>query len=195
MKNFITILLIFLATLPGFSQDIFIKTTTVANGVEKIEQKKLTDIDSTFKAQLGVTEYGTMGFSDSSIVISMTQNVYAQITNASKNLYTPGVSVGGISFVGDSIKITANGDYEINWDLSFSGSNADEYHISIFVNDVEEFAKGEAIRDMSTSNIGVSTSHTILSLILNDMICIRIKNVNNNNNATVVAGNLTAHKL
>ena len=137
--------------------------------------------------------YGTMGFADSSFSIPMTQNIYYPITNTANNLYITGVNYG-LTFAGDSIQVPETGNYEIEWDLSFSGSNTDLYHIEIFVDGVDQKGKGEGQRDMSSSNIGSSSGHTILSLTSLQWITLRIENTINNNDATVYAGNIVINK-
>lgn len=138
--------------------------------------------------------YGTQGFADSSITIAMTQNNYFAITNSGSNLYINGVANGDLVFTGDSVQVTTVGDYSILWDLSYSGANTDEYHIAIFVNNVEQAGKGEGIRDMTSSDIGLSAGHTILTIPATHWISLRIKNINNNNDATIIAGNLVVKK-
>ena len=137
--------------------------------------------------------YGTMGFADSSFSIPMTQNIYYPITNTANNLYITGVNYG-LTFAGDSIQVPEDGDYEIEWDLSYSGANTDLYHIEIFVDGVSSKGKGEGQRDMSSSNIGSSSGHTILSLTALQWITLRIENTINNNDATVYAGNIVINK-
>jgi hypothetical protein len=138
--------------------------------------------------------YGAQGFSDSSITIAMTQNIFYQISNPANTLYTNGVEQGDLVFTGDSIQIKTAGDYDVNWDISFSGANTDEYHIAVFINGIKQH-NAEAIRDMTGTSIGVITSHSFFSLSVDDWVCVKIKNVNNNNDATVYAGNLTIKKI
>ena len=137
--------------------------------------------------------YGTMGFADSSFSIPMTQNIYYPITNTANTLYITGVNYG-LTFAGDSIQVPEDGNYEIEWDLSYSGANTDLYHIEIFVDGVSSKGKGEGQRDMSSSNIGSSSGHTILSLTALQWITLRIENTINNNDATVYAGNIVINK-
>lgn len=140
------------------------------------------------------TSYGTIGFADSAATLTMTQNAYAQITNAWGTLFITGIN-DNLTFAGDSIQIETTGDYEINWDLSYSGANADEYHIELFVNNVGQSGKGETIRDMTSTSKGVSSGNTMLTITANHWVCLRISNVNNNNDATIYAGNINIKKL
>ena len=134
--------------------------------------------------------YGTMGFADSTVVLPCTQNVYCKIDNGyAAGIYTTGVN-SNLTFAGDSIQVPSTLDYKITWDLSYSGTNTDDYHIEIFINNVGQAGKGETHRDMTTSNVGHSGSSTILSLTANDWISLRIKNTQNANDPTVVAGNV-----
>lgn len=137
--------------------------------------------------------FGQFGFADSTVTISATQNNYFIITNGT-GLYTAHVKQN-VDIVGDSVYIMKPGYYAIDWDLSFSGSNTDNYHISIFVNGVENSGNGEAIRDMTTTTKGVATGHFMKYLSVGDWVDIRIKNTANNNDPTVYAGNYRIEKL
>ena len=142
--------------------------------------------------------YGTMGFADSSVTIAMTQNAYFSITNPTNDLWTDGLEYGGdLTWTGDSVRAVA-GDYEISWDLSFSGTNLDAYHISLWINNVEQVGKGEGIVSMVGNHddgvVNVS-GHTILNLAGAYWISLRIKNTVNANDATVVAGNFVIKQL
>ena len=144
---------------------------------------------------IGGKVYGTSGFSDSSYTLDLTQNIYLPVTNTNNDLYTDGVSTSGLTWTGDSVQVSAAGDYEITWDLSWNGSNTDNYHIAIFVNNVEQNGKAEAQRGMSGTDPGVGTGNTILTLTANAWISLRIKNTANNNDPTFQAGNIVIKKL
>ena len=135
-----------------------------------------------------------MGFGDSTRVIASTQNNFFKVTNSAGTLFTGGVT-SGVTVTGDSIQATAAGDYEVSWDLSFSGANTDHYHINIFVNNVIENNLGSVHRDMTSSSIGVAAASTILTLTANSWVSLRIMNDANNNDPTVEHGNLSIIKL
>ena len=139
--------------------------------------------------------FGTQGFADSNFTIAMTQDIFYNITNSSSDLYTTGVNIGDLVFTGDSIQVVTAGHYEISYDLSFSGANQDKYHLELFVNNVEQSGKGETERDMSITDVGVSAASTILNIGAGQWIVLKIKNVQNNNDATLKAGNFTVKKL
>lgn len=138
--------------------------------------------------------YGTSGFADSASTPAMSQNVYYQVTNAANNLFTDGINVGNMVWTGDSTQVNTNGNYEIEWDLSYSGVNTDDYHISLFVNNVEQSGKGEGQRSMTSAKIGSSSGHTILTITAGHWVSLRIKNVANDNDVTFVAGNISITK-
>lgn len=137
--------------------------------------------------------YGTQGFSDSTTVVTCTQNVYSVITGAAGRVFNTGV-YKNVTFVGDSIQIQKSGDYELHQSLSYSGSNTDTYHVAFFVNGVEASGFGETERDMSSINTGASGASTILALSAGDWITLRIKNTANNNDPTLNAGNIVIQK-
>ena len=147
----------------------------------------------TFSGSINSGSYGTMGFADSAFVIPCVQNVYSKITNTWKTLYTTGTN-SGLTIQGDTIKVPTAGNYAIMWDLSFSGANTDSYHITIWVNNVQQRGKGEAHRDVSVTKIGTSCGSTILTLTADAWISLRIMNDANSNNVTVQAGNITVQK-
>jgi len=136
--------------------------------------------------------YVAIGFVDSSETLTMTQNVYAKVTNATNNLYSTSVS-NDFTVAGDTLAPTVTGDYKISWDLSFSGSNSDNFHIALFVNN-SEVGFGEANRDMSTSNVGVAAASTIVNITAGQYISLRIKNTANANDATITHGNIVVEK-
>ncbi len=138
--------------------------------------------------------YGTMGFADSSATFNAAQNVFSPITNLWNNLFTDGANAGDLVFTGDSIQVTTAGDYDIEWDISYSGSNADLYHTAIFVNNVEQKGKGEAIRDMTGTSIGTTAGHTILTIAATHWVSLRIVNTANNGDPTFYAGNINIQK-
>ncbi|KKN54313.1 hypothetical protein LCGC14_0593680 [marine sediment metagenome] len=166
-----------------------------------MEDEDRFDVDNDFKVSgdlivtgdMGI--FGTQGFADSSITIAMTQDVFYNITNSSSDLYTTGINIGDLVFAGDSIQVVTAGHYEISYDLSFSGANTDKYHLELFVNNIEQSGKGETERDMSVTDVGVSASSTILNIGAGHWVALKIKNVQNNNDATIKAGNITLKKL
>jgi len=155
---------------------------TSIDSVQIIENGVFKSVDMT-KA------YGTMGFSDSSNTIAMTLDTYYVVP-----FYNTGVT-NGVTFVGDSTTVLPAGDYEIKWDLSAAGTNISVFHVSVFVNGIEQMGKGEGICSMTiTGEINMS-GHTILTLAANSNVTIRVKNVANNDDIVVQAGNLVIHKI
>ena len=140
--------------------------------------------------------YCTQGFADSMVTITIgSADVYYPITNGANTLYTPGVNFGDLVQAGDSIQIVTSGNYELTWDLSYSGGNTDEFHVEWWVNNVGQEGKGEAIRDMTTGKIGHSGATTILSLTATHWVVLMVKNDNNGNDIEVISGNITIKKL
>ena len=166
-----------------------------------MEDEDRFDVDNDFKVSGDLTVagnigiFGTQGFADSSVTIAMTQNIFYKITNPSSDLYATGINIGDLVFTGDSIQVVTAGHYEISYDLSFSGANQDKYHLELFVNNVEQSGKGETERDMSISDVGVSAASTILNIGAGQWVALKIKNVQNDNDATLKAGNITVKKL
>lgn len=142
----------------------------------------------------GINEYASIGFADSSFVLSLTQNVPVQITNPANTLFSDGVQELAV-LAGDSIQVIRGGNYMVDWDLSYKGSNSDEIHIYVAVNGVIVSGFGETNREMTNNKIGTSGAHTIISLTANDWVSLYIENVNATGNVTFNAGNVIIEKL
>ena len=135
--------------------------------------------------------YFSASFSDSSEVITMTQDVPAQITGNGNSLFTEYINSKGFVFQGDSVQIPVSGIGQIKYDFGFSGTNTDRYKSKIYINNVELANRGQSDRSMSANLIGSISAHTGYEFTAGDWVKIMFVNVVNNNDPTIITGNFS----
>jgi hypothetical protein len=125
-------------------------------------------------------------FEDKSEPLTMSQNNWVQITNATNDLFTTGQAMG-ITVSDDTLVIGTVGDYMISCSLSFSGTtNADVYEFAFFKNNAIASPKIE--RTTTSSDIGnVSLPYYTGALAVGDVLDLRMRNTANDFDATLVA--------
>jgi len=130
--------------------------------------------------------HASMTFDDESETLSMDQNVWEKITNATDDIFDVN-DASGITQAGDSLTIITPGDYMINASISFSGTtNADVYEFAVFKNEVLASPKIE--RTTTSTDIGnVSLPIYLSGLVAGDDISLRIRNTANDFDATLIA--------
>jgi len=69
------------------------------------------------------------------------------------------------------------------------------FHISLWVNNVEQIGKGESDVGMTSSDVNSSGGVTILTIPAGHWISLRIKNTANNNDPTFTSGNFFIKRL
>jgi len=80
--------------------------------------------------------HAKMAYSDSSLVINLTQNVYSHLTNPAHTLLTV-VESENITTVGDSVTIISNGDYNLDFRFFGDGAGANDiYRYKLYKNNV-----------------------------------------------------------
>ena len=133
--------------------------------------------------------HGFFAFADSSETLTMTQNLWASITNATNTLFTS-IDATNVTFAGDSltINIDRGGDYVMIASVSFSGSAADSYEFAFFKNNTITNASSKMERSTSQTDVGnVGIPIYIESLTGGDDITLKIRNTASNDNATIVS--------
>lgn len=127
---------------------------------------------------------------DGSITLTVTQDEYAVITG-----WTEGYNQSNyFTVLNDSVQLVA-GDYAIEYDLSYSGTNTDVNVGGIFLDGVMLTTGGGFERGMSGSDsgvIGVSWKGTISSTVY---VSFRITNTANSNDPTIYYGNVSIRKI
>jgi len=130
--------------------------------------------------------HAAMSFEDETEALSMDQNVWEKLTNATDDLFAT-IDNEGFTQAGDSITIVTPGSYMINASVSFSGTtNSDVYEFAVFKNEVLASPKIE--RTTTSTDIGnVSLPIYLDGLVADDDISLRIRNTSNNFDATLVS--------
>lgn len=137
--------------------------------------------------------HGAMSFGDSAAVIALTQNNWNKITNAGSDLFTV-QDADDITIAGDSITIEIDGDYIINWSLSFSGSTLDVYEIAIYKNAAKEtVSMSRSTSQTDVGNMGLPVY--IENLVAGDDLSFYIRNTGDNDDPTLVSSSVVIHML
>ena len=76
-------------------------------------------------------DHAYVGFTDSTVTLAITQNTWAQITNANDTIFLIDHKVGVEYIGGDSLKIIRAGTYQVDGNLSFQGSNNEDWKIAV----------------------------------------------------------------
>jgi hypothetical protein len=126
-----------------------------------------------------------MYFEDETETLTMNQNTWVQLTNATDDLFTGAVS--GITQTDDTLVIVTPGDYMVMASLSFQGTtNSDVYEFGIFKTNVLASPKIE--RTTTSTDIGnVSLPFYLSDLAAGDVLDLRIRNTANDFDATLVS--------
>ena len=161
-----------------------ITTATVTNA----------DIDSATIVHLDYDPpHGAMSFADSAFVVALSQNVWGKITNVANDLFTV-QDADDITIAGDSMTIAVDGDYILNWSLSFSGGPSDVFQIVVYKNAVLESVKmSRKTSNADTGNMGLPVY--IENLVVGDDLSFYIRNTGDNDDATLVASSIYIYML
>ena len=129
--------------------------------------------------------HASMSFEDETETLTMTQNNWVQLTNATDDLFTG--SVSGITKTDDTLVIITPGDYMVVASLSFSGTtNGDVYEFALFKGGVIASPKIE--RTTTSTDIGnVSLPFYVDSLVAGDVLDLKMRNTANDFDATLIA--------
>jgi hypothetical protein len=158
---------------------------TVSGAMNHSEREQINEAITKVN-QLYPAPHAALYFEDKSETLTMTQNTWTHITNATNDLFTAG-QVVGLSVSDDTLVVATAGDYMIACSLSFSGTtNGDVYEFAFFKNNTIASPKME--RTTTSSDIGnVGLPYYTGALAVDDVLDLRIRNTANNFNATVIA--------
>jgi len=129
-------------------------------------------------------------FSDSTRLITLSQNVYSNITNANSNLFVIEENVW-MAAAGDSIVITSNGDYMMHF--GFGGSPAQQNDVISF----QVFKNNVAIPTKVKSRgavLNVTWGVYLNALVAGDRIRVRVTNESASRNVTLNEGFIYIYK-
>jgi len=134
--------------------------------------------------------YGTI--QDSSIVLPLTQNTYAPISNGDSTWAI--IINDGYIVQQDSIQVPSTDVYEIIYDLSLSGASGDDYEGGIFINNTLIQGGGWSL-DRASDDNSVITARYKNEISSSHWIKLMIVNTANNNDATISYGNLSIRRM
>jgi len=127
-------------------------------------------------------------FSDSARSIACTKDVWAQITNASNNLFTNDYGEN-ITHAGDTLTVEQAGDYYVNFNLSWQGNNGEQWKLGLLKNGV--LWGYTANRYTSNNDIGnASIQAYIDDAVIGDDIKPVIMNLTDSDDPTVISSTL-----
>jgi len=180
--------------------EIYMTDTTIFdNGAyisnEETDTLKITETVTKIEGNLVVTgdvefilDHAYMGFVDSTTTLAITQDQWAQVTNAYDSLFIV-VHEYGVEYVlGDSLQITKAGTYSISGELSLQGSNNENWKVA-----------ARRTRSGSTTTIGfpvlkyTGVANTVAvpfdclatDLEVDDLITLEIMNTTDNDDCVV----------
>jgi len=126
------------------------------------------------------------GFQDSNVIITITQNVWSQITNATGNLFV-GLDADGLTLSGDTMIVENAGHYVANIFMNFEGTANQEYDFRVW--DVDDGAmEGFILGDTGRGNNNYSKFAGAIYIIAetdNDRFVLQITNIDGSNSATL----------
>lgn len=145
-----------------------------------------------WSARTHVAAYGSLEGTSLSETLSMTQNVWAQITDVTNTLLSRSSTYSNVTVSSDKMTLTKAGDYRWTLHVSFTGNAGDIYEITISHNSTKQ--KATVLATSSTSDVSMSASGFITAAA-NDVVYPVIRNVANNNNATANVVFLTVTRM
>lgn len=153
-------------------------------------------ISDTLFAGVINTQYGEMGFRDSSRVVALTIDVPSWITNASNDLWSQSAStIKGVVYDGDSLIVASDGVYHISGHISVSGTNGDVLRAYVENNGIA-MCLCSPISSLTTNRIIVLPINSDISpLSAGDVLKVFVENIGTSNDVAAISGKLTVHKV
>lgn len=167
----------------------FMTSTEYPSGTQNFSGADVYNFDGIITT---ITPHAFISFSDSTRAIECTEDVYAQITNASDNLFAVDDTLRVSYAVGDTMIIKFAGDYYLNFNCSFQGNNGESWSFS-FIDATAPEANvvigSSSYRYTSNNDIGNATVQWYLvDAEVDDKIIVGIRNNTDSDNATVTSG-------
>ena len=151
-------------------------------------------VDAVYKSvQANNDAYGGMSFADSSSVLGLTQNNWKHITNGAGNLFTID-TLENMTYSKDSMTVLRPGIYHIDLHFSFSGTNGDNYEMVVAVNG-DNCTNHKVRRKVNNGSVRPISLSGIHSLSVGDDVKVRVRNIANNNDITLVNGCVNIIKI
>jgi hypothetical protein len=142
--------------------------------------------------------HGFYAFEDSAIVVSMTQNDWAQVTNASHNLFTAVQDGAGFVISGDTIYFTqaamagTTPHIVFHYGVDGYGSVNNDFECRIFnvSNNAGVMRKSEKSGEGANNRISIGTTAYDPQTTYGDAYIIQVRNTTNNDDLTVENGSI-----
>jgi hypothetical protein len=134
-----------------------------------------------------------MHFRDSAILITASQNAWYKVNNATNGLWNAD-EFDYLTKTGDTVRVDYAGDYWSMYTLRLSGTNQmDRYQLGIFKNGI--------LQNLSSHTLAVNNGQMTLVLqwyfvgvVAGDYISLRVRNVTNGNDPTLIGGSFYMKK-
>lgn len=130
--------------------------------------------------------YGELNGVDSTVTITDPDTYYMLDNNAGL--------LNGFHFIDSNLIAEHDGIYLIVGQYAFSGSTNQEYHLTIFINGVQE-RKCHTERKMGGGDVGSSSYTCLTDLYINDSIVMAIENSGATGDAIIHDSQLTVLKI
>jgi len=141
---------------------------------------------------------GQMSFSDSSVVLSVTQDTWTFVTNANNDLWTYRDNESfGFSYSGDTLYPDYSGTYLITGHLSFEGNNNESWKVAVIATDkVSDFQTSCAQMYTSSSDMHTLPINALLNVTSGSQgFVVKIYNSTDNDDPTITCGALIAVRI
>lgn len=136
------------------------------------------------------------GFEDSTVVISLTQNNWAQLTNDYGTLISVDES-NGFTSNNDTLIFTNAGDYTGIFDVTFDGGNVNTYEFRVLdvTGSPTQVGYKKAETAGGSGKQGSITLITYFDAIAGSKYIVQIRNISSNLSATIINGSFSIEYL
>jgi hypothetical protein len=149
------------------SRNHYIKGSIYSGTTELIDFSNTSEIDIKTNVECDtlrpefiefIPPHTFLKFSDSTVSMSLTQNVFSQVTNSNDSIYRV-IESTGFNIDADTVQCSVKGHYNIDYQLSFSGSTNDNYIIKLMgdINgNIMKLGQGEVSTSFSNQNCSLT---------------------------------------
>ena len=144
---------------------------------------------------IDLSAYGKMGFGETAVAQSITQNQWTVVTNVTNDLWaTSANKLKGVSYLNDTLVINKAGFYDVDAQLSVDGSASSILRLGLYVNDVL-VCVCTGYQQLANNKIIQMTYVDLLELEGNDVIKVVITNTANSNGVDAIAGKIVIRRV
>ena len=185
MMRYLITLIIILLSIAGYSQ---MNGGAGNNNGQTVNTTLTADTVDCLKAKIDTLDYtpphAYIRFADSSTTLSLTQNNYANITNAWDSLYRK-LEFVGMSYSGDSLILQVAGDYVLHFQLSFQDGGNDDYEV-VVNHEGTIISKGAISTQAAADDYTITIPAYIYDAAVDDRVYFQMRNTADNDDATVI---------